>query len=112
MPDRFIGDATGVFAQLVEAAAPSTPTSGYVRLYPKTDHKLYYQASTGGEKTVGTMDNPMTTAGALIVGSGTVASLSGAGGSLVAGDILQITAPGSQDATLADVGFTLKVTLT
>jgi len=35
--------------QLAKGSAPSSPTSAYVRLYAKTDNKLYYKDSTGAE---------------------------------------------------------------
>ena len=39
--------------------------------------------------------------------SGSTATFSGTGGSIVAGDLITIVAPGAQDATLANIAFTL-----
>lgn len=39
--------------------------------------------------------------------SGSTATFSGAGGAVAAGDLLTIVAPGSQDATLANIAFTI-----
>lgn len=39
--------------------------------------------------------------------SGSTATFSGAGASIVAGDLLTVVAPGSQDATLANIAFTI-----
>lgn len=48
----------------------------------------------------------------MTAGSKTLFTLAGSGGSVVAGDVLQVTAPGTQDTTLADVGVTISVTRT
>jgi len=48
-----------------------------------------------------------TALGTVQIGTGGAVTLAGAGGSLVVGDVLQLTAPTSQDATLSDCGVTI-----
>jgi hypothetical protein len=38
---------------LVEQASPAAPSSGVLRFYAKSDHKIYTQDSTGAETQVG-----------------------------------------------------------
>lgn len=40
------------YIEFAEAATPSTPASGFVRLYPKSDKRVYYTTSAGVESAV------------------------------------------------------------
>ncbi len=58
-----------------------------------------------GSTTIGTVT--LTTGGSPVTVTFTFATTGGTSKSLAAGDRLTVIAPGSQDATLSDVGFTL-----
>ena len=48
-----------------------------------------------------------TSLGTITISTSGTVSLAGAGGSLAAGDVLRLTAPGTQDTALSDVGITV-----
>lgn len=50
---------------ILTGAAPATPATGYVSLYPKTDKKLYYKDDAGLETPIGSSNfiSPLTTKG-------------------------------------------------
>jgi hypothetical protein len=51
--DHTSGKGTApVFIDLIEGAAPATPSAGRLRFYAKTDHHLYMKDSTGLETLV------------------------------------------------------------
>lgn len=89
--------------RLKESAAAATPAAGYFSIYAKTDGKLYTKNDAGTEVEVGagTMTNPMTTQGDLIVGgaSGTPGRLAKGTASQVLTMNSEATAPEWKDAS-------------
>lgn len=50
-PAGTVDNTTGI--TLTEIATPATPSAGYLKVYAKSDDKLYYLDSTGTEQAVG-----------------------------------------------------------
>jgi hypothetical protein len=96
-----IEDIAPEFLQFTEAEAPSTPASGVVRIYAKTDGLLYSKDDAGIEKCLGatvTVVNDLTT-------GGTTSALSAEQGKTLKGYIDDLMYPDivavSTDKTLA-----------
>jgi|GEM_PF-2746407 len=63
------------YMEVSEIAAPSTPATGLVRVYAKSDGKMYSKDDAGTETALSGFANPMTTTGDIIYSSsGTTAS--------------------------------------
>lgn len=67
-------------------------------------------AATNGSATFTINKNGSSIGSFNFVAGGSTASFSGAGGAIAAGDVITVVAPSTQDATLADIAFTIAAT--
>lgn len=73
----------GEFQQFGEVAVPATPPPGNVRIFAKTDHKLYVVDSTGTEGPISPVYDPLYLNEGLVINTGTL-TFTGAGNRILA----------------------------
>lgn len=93
-------DAAAVVAYIVSPRAFNIP-NGYTASVAKS-------AASATSSAVFTVNKNGSSIGTFTFSAGgTTAAWSGTGGSIVAGDVISIVAPATQDATLANIAFTI-----